>query len=65
MDDSDFNIYALKKIIMVHGINTDFAYDGDEAIQKCLKQTEQPCGCSYKIIFMDVNMPIMNGYEST
>ena len=23
------------------------------------------CGISYKLIFMDISMPIMNGYEAT
>ena len=38
-------------------VNIDCAYDGKMAFEMC-KANE------YNFVFMDVNMPIMNGYEA-
>lgn len=68
VDDDVFNITALNVILLKLGHNSDFAYNGDQAIKKVLQRKEVPCssGCEqYKLIFMDCSMPILDGFEAT
>ena len=46
----------------MHGIESHGAANGCEAIEKVKAQLE--C-CPYKAIFMDVDMPIMDGIDAT
>jgi PleD family two-component response regulator len=72
VDDNIFNIMTLQTIIECSlKMQTDKALNGKEAVQKVMKMAEEndsePCKCSrkrtnYKIIFMDCNMPIMDGF---
>jgi CheY-like chemotaxis protein len=52
-------------------MQTDKALNGKEAVDKVMKRAEEddrePCQClrkrsNYKLIFMDCNMPIMDGF---
>ena len=72
VDDEQFNIDALKIILKYHcNIATDeicdSAFDGREALQAVKKNVENNHGlwCDYSLIFMDCNMPIMDGNKST
>jgi len=40
----------------------DTAMNGKEAVEK---YTQSLACCPYRIVFMDLNMPIMNGIEAT
>lgn len=68
-DDDGFQIWALQSLLKNLGIKTpDTAFSGDEAVKKnedrLLKKTG--CSCSrYSLIFMDCEMPGMNGMEAT
>src|SRR5689334_16406344 len=55
-DDQQFFCYALEKI--TPGIDCIIANNGKEAMQHL--ETPPP----YDLIFLDLNMPIMNGYET-
>ena len=62
VDDIDMNRYVLKQIFMTKfGILSDDATNGKEALQMVKQRSYQECCCSYKIIIMDFEMPIMNG----
>ena len=73
MDDQGFNIDALK-IILKFSIKVkdsdkivDCVYDGKQALDCVKKNVEEHKNmeCTYDLILMDCNMPVMDGYEST
>ena len=65
VDDDEFNILALSKLILIFGYESEYATDGKIAIDMIQKKTHKDCGChSYDLVFMDCNMPIMNGYDT-
>ena len=52
-------------MILIFGFESDYATDGKIAIDMIRKKTHKDCGChSYDLVFMDCNMPIMNGYDT-
>eukprot|EP01016_Furgasonia_blochmanni_P011713 TRINITY_DN1541_c0_g1_i2.p1 TRINITY_DN1541_c0_g1~~TRINITY_DN1541_c0_g1_i2.p1 ORF type:complete len:258 (+),score=22.66 TRINITY_DN1541_c0_g1_i2:61-774(+) len=68
VDDNDFNQEALIKLLRVQRIRCDTAYNGQECIDKLLSRAAEPCGLcgkGYELIFMDCDMPIMDGLEAT
>lgn len=56
VDDMRANILALKKTLEMHGLQVDSAESGEEALKMVLKK-------SYSLIIMDVQMPVMDGFE--
>ncbi len=56
VDDKRENILPLKKILDLHGLQSDDATSGEEALIKILKN-------DYALIIMDVQMPGMDGFE--
>lgn len=56
VDDRPENILPLKRILEMHGYQTDSAVSGEEALKKVLSNT-------YSVIIMDVQMPEMDGFE--
>ncbi|WP_421919802.1 ATP-binding protein [Marinifilum sp.] len=58
VDDLKFNILVLKRIIEFDHVTFLEASSGEEAIE--IMETEQP-----DIVFMDIRMPGMNGYDAT
>lgn len=75
VDDNIFNILTLQTIIeCTLKLQTDKALNGKEAVEKVMRRADEnqknPCNCkrlrtNYKLIFMDCNMPIMDGFEAT
>lgn len=58
VEDNEMNRKIAGSVLKHHGIPYDEAYDGQEAY-------EAVCGNRYDIVFMDCQMPRMDGYEST
>ena len=75
VDDNVFNILTLQTILeSLCNLQTDKALNGREAIDKIISRQREneanPCICrmkraNYKLIFMDCNMPIVDGFEAT
>ena len=61
VDDIEVNRMILVKILTSLGAVCDTAEDGREAVEKF--EASQPG--EYDIILMDIQMPVMNGYEAT
>ena len=67
VDDDPFNLTALDQILKRLQIPCHWAFNGKEAIQKIDARQHNRCGASckqYKIMFLDCNMPIMDGFET-
>lgn len=75
VDDNIFNIVTLQTLLEIKfGITSDKASNGKEGVDKVKERlndnTLDNCTCAqgshnYKIIFMDCNMPIMDGFEAS
>jgi CheY-like chemotaxis protein len=62
VDDNDFNSFTLKQLIeMNFGLQSDTACHGLEAKELVEQRKYYP----YKLILMDLMMPVMDGYEAT
>ncbi|CAG7647116.1 Sensor histidine kinase RcsC [Paenibacillus solanacearum] len=56
-EDNAINTLVLKKLLETMGHNISVAANGQEVIEAALKET-------YDVIFMDINMPIVNGVDA-
>ena len=66
VDDNAYNIYALNILINRLGFKADSASNGRTAVDMVLaKEINDTCSCQFKVILIDLNMPFMDGYEST
>jgi signal transduction histidine kinase/CheY-like chemotaxis protein len=61
VEDNELNIEVASELLNVIGCNVEIVNDGKEAVEKV---AEMPIGY-YDLIFMDIQMPYMNGYEAT
>ena len=46
-------------------LEVDICFDGFSAIDKVKEKMDDECWKLYKIIFMDINMPEIDGFETT
>ncbi|CAD8183292.1 unnamed protein product [Paramecium octaurelia] len=60
VDDEMINIIGLSLILKRMNIETDYVFNGIECLRKV-----QENRYAYSGIFMDINMPLMNGYETS
>ncbi len=60
-EDNELNSEILTEMLAAEGVKCDLAVNGAEAVEMFKKS---PAG-HYDMILMDVQMPVMNGYEAT
>eukprot|EP01017_Pseudomicrothorax_dubius_P032062 TRINITY_DN4159_c0_g1_i1.p1 TRINITY_DN4159_c0_g1~~TRINITY_DN4159_c0_g1_i1.p1 ORF type:complete len:277 (+),score=50.67 TRINITY_DN4159_c0_g1_i1:1397-2227(+) len=72
VDDNDYNIMVLSRKLLRRGFEVETAANGKEAIatvkQICTdesKKCDSPDCMILRVIFMDVDMPIMDGLQAT
>ena len=58
VDDNKLNTFILEKCLKQLKIGSDVAYNGIEALEKTREQY-------YDLVFMDVHMPELDGFETT
>ena len=58
VDDNKLNNIILSKVLKIMKMDTDLAYNGTEALQRAQIK-------NFDLIFMDVHMPEMDGFETT
>ena len=61
VDDNELNREIGQEILQMLGARVDLASDGQEAIDILLNTPER----QYDAVFMDVQMPVKNGYDAT
>ena len=61
VDDNELNREIGQEILQMFGANVDLACDGQEAIDTLIQSPER----YYDAVFMDVQMPVKNGYDAT
>ncbi len=61
VDDVKINREIAIKILTKYGFMVDYAENGQEAVERL---READAG-TYQIVLMDIQMPVMNGYEAT
>ena len=67
VDDEEFNVMATQRMLKNLGYTADKAFNGEECINLIKSKKESKCSCEknyYKIIFLDIVMPVMDGIQT-
>lgn len=60
MEDNEINIEVAKELLGIVGIQIETAMNGKLAVEAVMEKEPG----YYDLIFMDIQMPVMNGYEA-
>ena len=70
-EDNEFNMEVVKTMLQSMGHTVDIVWDGSECLECLFDSGGQPMlhpqipnRLKYDVIFMDCNMPVMDGYEA-
>jgi len=58
VDDNEINQLVVRKVLELKGFTCDVASNGSEAVEAVTKG-------DYDCVFMDIQMPVMDGYDAT
>ena len=61
-DDNEVNREVIGDLLEAMGLQVDFAVNGQEVVEMAKPSKTQP---KYCMVFMDIQMPVMDGYEAT
>ena len=60
VEDNELNMEILEELLGITNIHIEKAYDGQQAVSMVTSQPPH----YYNLIFMDIQMPVMDGYEA-
>lgn len=61
VEDNELNMEIAEELLLSVGLDVELAWDGKEAVERIKGASEG----WYDMVFMDIQMPNMNGYEAT
>lgn len=61
VDDNELNREIARELLIMHGADVEEAFDGSQALESFITHPVN----YYDVILMDLQMPVMNGYEAT
>jgi CheY-like chemotaxis protein len=59
-EDNELNVEVARELLESIGVIVDVAGNGAQAVEKLLSTPEH----YYDLVFMDIQMPVMNGYQA-
>jgi len=65
VDDEPMNIIVIQNYLKKIKEDCDIASNGQIAVEKVIERSKKDCCGYYDIIFMDLNMPVMDGEAAT
>ncbi len=65
VDDEPLNLVVLEGYIRQFNLRVDKANNGKIAIEMIQERSKRHCCCGYTVVFMDINMPVMDGVQAT
>ncbi len=66
VDDEPFNLFVLGKFLASAGLRADTATNGQQAVDAVTRRRKECSKCGgYRVIFMDINMSVMDGIAAT
>ncbi len=65
VDDTECNLFVLQSYMRSVGVTADEARNGQDALEQVAQRSESKCCQGYKLIVMDINMPVMDGLVAT
>ena len=60
VEDNELNMEIMVELLSLTDVQTEEAYNGQEAVRLVAEHPDD----YYNLIFMDIQMPIMDGYEA-
>ena len=63
VEDVPANLFILKEMLKILNLNVDIANNGLQATKMFRASVHRDCCQNYQLVFMDCNMPIMDGYQ--
>jgi signal transduction histidine kinase/CheY-like chemotaxis protein len=65
VEDNDVNVLVAKGLMAKLGLEVTVAENGQAALDKLAKASRERLGRPFDIILMDLQMPVMDGFEAT
>ncbi|MDR2611481.1 MAG: response regulator [Deltaproteobacteria bacterium] len=65
VEDNDVNVLVARSLMRKMGLDVTVAENGEAALRKLQAAWEERPGAPFDMVLMDLQMPVMDGYEAT